>query len=148
MPLWKVPPNLAVLQNRPKNNLGSLIGLQFTEVGDDYLRATLPVDARTHQPFGRLHGGASATLAEEVGSTASMLCLDAGKQIAVGLELNCNHLRGISSGTVTATARPLHIGRTTHVWDIRIEDEQQRLVCIARLTTSIIDIALMRGRPD
>jgi len=145
MPIWKVIPTLDALQNRSQMSLGALIGIQFTEIGDDYIRASLPVGPRTHQPFGRLHGGASATLAEEVGSVASNLCLDHSKHLAVGLELNCNHLRGVSSGTVTATARPLHLGRATHVWDIRIENEQQQLICVARLTTSIIEVNRMLG---
>lgn len=146
MSIWHTRPNPEALNRRPRQDLGSLIGLQFTEVGDDYLCATMPVETRTHQPFGRLHGGASATLAEELGSTASMCCVDTAKHIPVGLELNCNHLRGKSSGIVTATARPLHLGRGTHVWDIRIADEQGKLVCVARLTTSIIEAALMAGR--
>ena len=111
--------------------------IEIVAVGDDFLRATMPVKAATHQPFGLLHGGASAALAETVGSVASWLCIDPEKYFAVGLEINCNHLRGKKNGTVTATARPLHLGKTTHVWDIRIEDERCKLVCISRLTMAI-----------
>jgi len=118
-------------------NLGTLIGLRVTEIGEDFIRGTLPVDSRTHQPVGRLHGGASCVLAEELGSTAAMLCLDADS-MAVGLEINANHVRGVFDGLVTGTARPLHLGRTTQIWEIRIEDEQHRLVCISRLTVAVI----------
>jgi 1,4-dihydroxy-2-naphthoyl-CoA hydrolase len=120
------------------NTIGALIGLRITEIGEDFLRGTLPVDGRTRQPFGRLHGGASCVLAEELGSIAATLCLDSRESIAVGLEINANHVRGIFEGTVTGTARPLHLGRSTQVWDIRIEDERQRLVCISRLTVAVI----------
>ncbi|WP_024892026.1 hotdog fold thioesterase [Luteimonas huabeiensis] len=113
------------------------LDIVFTEIGPDFLRATMPVDARTRQPYGLLHGGASALLAETVGSTAGMLALDEDRA-CVGLEINANHLRAVRNGTVTATARPFHIGRQTQVWDIRIEDEAGRLVCISRLTLAVI----------
>lgn len=113
------------------------LGIVFTEVGPDYLRASMPVDARTHQPYGLLHGGASALLAETLGSTAGMLCAAPG-HIVVGIEINANHLRGVRDGTVTGTARPLHLGRSTQVWDIRIEDDAQRLVCVSRLTLAVV----------
>jgi len=129
----------------PKTNtIGALIGLRITEIGEDFLRGTLPVDRRTHQPFGRLHGGASCVLAEELGSVGASLCLDPRVSFAVGLEINANHVRGVFEGVVTGTARPLHIGRSTQVWDVRIEDEQQRLVCISRLTVAVV--ALDRDR--
>ena len=111
--------------------------IQFIDVGADYIKATMPVKPATHQPFGLLHGGASAALAETIGSVASWLCIDPAKYFAVGLEINCNHIRGKKNGYVTATARPLHIGKTTHVWDIKIEDERGKLVCISRLTMAI-----------
>lgn len=114
------------------------IGIAITEIGDDYLRGTMPVDARTHQPYGLLHGGASVALAETLGSFGAMMCADAATQLAVGLEINANHVRGVSGGVVTGTARPIHLGRQTQVWDIRIEDERARLVCIARLTVAIL----------
>lgn len=113
------------------------LGIVFTEVGPDYLRATMPVDARTRQPYGLLHGGASVLLAETLGSSAGMLCVDEGS-IVVGIEINANHLRGVRDGLVTGTARPLHLGRSTQVWEIRIEDEAGRLVCVSRLTLAVV----------
>jgi len=114
------------------------LGIVITEQGDDFLRGSMPVDARTRQPYGLLHGGASALLAETLASTAANLCLeDPLRQQAVGVEINANHLRTVTGGTVTGTARALHIGRSTQVWDIRIEDEQGRLVCVSRLTLAI-----------
>lgn len=116
------------------------VGIEFTEIGEDYLRARMPVDRRTTQPFGILHGGASATLAETLGSVASTAIIDLERQRAVGLEINANHIRPVSEGYVYGTARPLHVGRRTHVWDIRIEDEAGRLVCVSRLTMMIVDL--------
>lgn len=113
------------------------LGIVFTEVGPDFLRAIMPVDARTLQPYGLLHGGASALLAETLGSTAGGLCAPDGCGV-VGIEINANHLRGVRSGTVTGTARPLHVGRSTQVWDIRIEDEAGRPVCVSRLTLAVV----------
>ena len=113
------------------------LGIVFTEVGPDYLRATMPVDARTRQPYGLLHGGASVLLAETLGSSAGMLCADEDS-IVVGIEINANHLRGVREGTVTGTARPLHLGRSTQVWEIRIEDEAGRPVCVSRLTLAVV----------
>jgi len=114
------------------------LGIRITEIGDDYVRGTLPVDARTHQPYGLLHGGASVALAETLGSFAAMLTLDPSVEAAVGLDINANHVRGVKSGTVTGTARALHLGRSTQVWEIRIEDERGKLVCISRLTMAVI----------
>ena len=113
------------------------LGIVFTEVGPDYLRATIPVDARTRQPYGLLHGGASVLLAETLGSSAGMLCADEDS-LVVGIEINANHLRGVREGTVTGTARPLHLGRSTQVWEIRIEDEAGRPVCVSRLTLAVV----------
>ncbi len=113
------------------------LGILFTEIGPDYLRGTMPVDARTHQPYGLLHGGASVLLAETLGSTAGNLCLAPGER-CVGIEINANHLLGVREGQVTGTARPLHVGRSTHVWEIRIEDDAGRLVCISRLTLAVV----------
>ena len=113
------------------------LGIVFTEIGPDYLRGTMPVDARTHQPHGLLHGGASVLLAGDLGSTAGGMCVAEGRRV-VGIEINANHLRGVRSGTVTGTARPLHVGRSTQVWEIRIEDEAARLVCISRLTLAVV----------
>lgn len=115
------------------------MGIEFVEKGEDFLRAKMPVDHRTKQPFGLLHGGASVVLAETLGSIASVLCLDEPmKQKAVGLEINANHLRAVTEGWVYGTARAIHIGRRTHVWDIQITDENQKLVCVSRLTVAIV----------
>jgi 1,4-dihydroxy-2-naphthoyl-CoA hydrolase len=141
MAIWKQAVEAAQFAQTKGGTLGSHIGIRITEIGDDYLRGTMPVDERTRQPFGRLHGGASVALAEELGSFASNLCLDTSREVAVGLEINANHLRGARDGIVTGTARPLHLGRTSHVWEIRIEDDKQRLVCIARLTIAVIPLA-------
>lgn len=118
--------------------MGEHLGMQYSEIGDDYLKATMPVDHRTHQPYGLLHGGASAALAETLGSVASALVIDPEKFICVGIEINANHVRGVKSGFVTGTCTPIHIGATTHVWDIRIHDERNKLVCISRLTVAIL----------
>ncbi|NZA26151.1 hotdog fold thioesterase [Luteimonas sp. SJ-92] len=123
-----------------------LLGIVFTELGPEFLRATMPVDARTHQPYGLLHGGASVLLAETLGSTAAMLSVDEG-QGCVGIEINANHLRGVREGSVTGTARALHIGRSTQVWEIRIEDATGRLVCISRLTVAVIARPPRRDAP-
>jgi 1,4-dihydroxy-2-naphthoyl-CoA hydrolase len=138
MPIWKQLATLDVVNGWSPNTMIAALGIRFTDIGDDYLRGTMPVEARTHQPYGLLHGGASATLAETLGSAAAMLCVDADKEVAVGIDINANHVRGITKGVVTGTARPIHIGRSTHVWEIRIEDEHQRLICIARLTVAIV----------
>ncbi len=145
MPLWKQELSLERINAMLKNTLCDTIGMRITEVGDDYVRGTLPVDARTHQPYGLLHGGASVALAETLGSLAGMLTLDPAVDAAVGLDINANHLRGVKSGTVIGTARPLHLGRSTQVWEIRIEDEQQRLVCISRLTLVVVPRQVVAG---
>jgi 1,4-dihydroxy-2-naphthoyl-CoA hydrolase len=121
------------------------LGIVFTEMGPDWLRATMPVDARTRQPYGLLHGGASVLLAETIGSSAGMLCVGEGEG-CVGIEINANHLRGVRDGLVTGTARPLHVGRQTQVWEIRIEDERQRLVCVSRLTLAVIPIGAAKPK--
>ena len=113
------------------------LGIVFTELGDDFLRATMPVDARTVQPYGLLHGGASVLLAETLGSSAGMLCVGEG-EACVGIEINANHLQAVTGGLVTGTARPLHVGRRTQVWEIRIEDGQGRLACVSRLTLAVV----------
>ena len=120
------------------NTLSEHLDMQFTELGDNYLKATMPVDHRTHQPYGLLHGGASVALAETLGSVCSALVIDSEKFICVGIEINANHIRGIKSGIVTGTCSPIHIGGSTHVWDIRIHDEQHKLICISRLTVAIL----------
>jgi 1,4-dihydroxy-2-naphthoyl-CoA hydrolase len=120
-------------------DLAHHLGIELTEVGADYLRGTMPVDARTRQPFGLLHGGASVALAETLGSMAANFCIDTSKVYCVGQEINANHVRSARSGRVTGTARPVHLGSRSHVWDIRLEDEAGRLTCVSRLTMSVIE---------
>ena len=138
MAIWKQSGSLDQINASSRNTMVSTLDIRVVEVGDDFLRGTMPVDERTRQPFGLLHGGASVALAETLGSLAGNLCLDGSKEVAVGLDINANHIRAATSGIVTGTARPLHIGRTTQVWEIRIEDEKQRLVCISRLTLAVV----------
>lgn len=121
-----------------KNTMGEYIGIELIELGTDYLTGRMPVDHRTKQPYGLLHGGASCVLAETLGSIASALVIDTEKFICVGLEINANHVRSARDGFVTGTASPIHIGASTHVWDIRINDDRGKLVCISRLTVAIL----------
>ncbi|MER3547164.1 MAG: esterase [Rhodanobacteraceae bacterium] len=137
MTIWKQQQDLATIERWSENTLMRAIGIRITEIGEDFLRGTMPVDARTHQPYGILHGGASVALAETLGSTAAMLCCEDG-YAAVGLEINANHIRAVRSGVVTGTAQPLHIGRNTQVWEIRIENEAGQLTCISRLTMAVV----------
>ncbi len=143
MALWKQTTDLERINNWNRGCMVEHLGMQVTEVGEDFIRGTMPVDARTRQPFGLLHGGASVALAESLGSLAGNLCLDSS-QMAVGLDINANHVRAVTAGTVTGTARALHIGRSTQVWEIRIEDEHGRLVCISRLTLAVVPRATPR----
>lgn len=129
---------LSDLHQVRRNNMAEHIGLEFTELGSDSLSASMPVDHRTNQPYGILHGGASCVLAETLGSVGSVLVIDTDKFICVGLEINANHIRSASSGFVTGKATPIHLGKSTHVWDIRIVDQQQQLICISRLTVAIL----------
>jgi 1,4-dihydroxy-2-naphthoyl-CoA hydrolase len=129
---------LAQLNALGKGTMADTLGMVFTEIGDDFLKLQMPVDHRSKQPYGLLHGGASAAMAETIGSVASSMCIDNDKQICVGMEINCNHLRGVKEGQITATVKPLHIGSTSHVWDIKIEDDKQKLICVSRLTVAIL----------
>jgi 1,4-dihydroxy-2-naphthoyl-CoA hydrolase len=138
MNIWFSPPTPEKLNQQTANNLLEHLSIVFTEVGDDYLTATMPVDHRTVQPAGLLHGGASAALAESLGSFGAYLTVDARKYDCVGIEINANHVRAKTEGVVTGVARPIHLGRTTQVWDIRICDERQRLVCASRLTVAVV----------
>ena len=138
MSIWRLEPTLEEIQEKARNTLSEYIGIQFTEVGPDFLRATMPVNPHTHQPTGVLHGGASVALAETVGSVAANLCVDQATHLCMGQEINANHLRPVASGIVTATARPYHIGGRSHVWHIEIRDEGDKLVCVSRLTVAVI----------
>ena len=122
-----------------RDSLPKHLGIEFTEIGADFLRGRMPVDERTRQPYGILHGGASVALAETLGSTAAGLVVDPDKYRVVGQEINANHIRAVSDGFVIGTARPHHVGRRSHVWEIRIADEQERLVCISRLTMFVLE---------
>lgn len=125
-----------------KGNMGEWLDIRFEAIGEDWISASMPVDHRTKQPYGLLHGGASVVLAETLGSIASALVVDSEKMMCVGLEVNANHLRSATSGRVTAVCRPVHLGGSTHVWDIRISDEKNKAVCISRLT-----VAILKRRP-
>jgi 1,4-dihydroxy-2-naphthoyl-CoA hydrolase len=118
--------------------MGDYLGMEWVEVGDNYLKIRMPVDERTKQPYGLLHGGASVALAETAGSVASHFVVDPDKFICVGLEINANHVRGVREGFVMATCTPIHIGASTHVWDIKIHDDREKLVCVSRLTVAIL----------
>jgi len=139
MSIWRTPTSVEQLQALSRDTLVDTIGIRVTEIGADFLRVSMPVSPRTHQPMGVLHGGASVALAETAGSLAANMCVDQALYVCMGQEINANHLRPVSSGIVTATARPYHIGKRTHVWGIEIRDEQQRLVCVSRLTMAVVD---------
>lgn len=137
MAIWKQPADLETLNAWSERTLMRALDIRITEIGDDYLRGSMPVDDRTRQPYGILHGGAAVALAETLGSTAAMLCCEDGRA-TVGLEINANHLRAVRDGVVAATARPIHVGHSTQVWEIRIENETGELTCISRLTMAVV----------
>ncbi len=139
MPIWfKKDLSIEDLQPLGKNTMVEHIGIQWIEVGDDYLKATMPVDHRTQQPYGLLHGGASVALAETMGSVAAAMVIDHAAYFCVGLDINANHVRSASSGVVTGITKPLHIGSTTQVWEIRIYDDKEKLVCVSRITIGVL----------
>jgi 1,4-dihydroxy-2-naphthoyl-CoA hydrolase len=131
-------PSVEILNQNGKNSMGEFLGIEFTEIGKDYLVARMPVDNRTKQPYGILHGGASVVLAETVGSVGANLCVDLTKFRCVGLDINANHLKSVKEGFVYAKGTPIHVGRTTQVWEIKITNENNDLVCISRLTVAVI----------
>ena len=136
--IWFKPElNLAELSSLGKGTMGEHLGIEWVELGADFIKARMPVDHRTKQPYGLLHGGASVALAETLGSVGAALSVDPARYIAVGMEINANHIRSVRDGFVTGTTRPVHRGATTQVWEIRIEDERGKLVCISRLTVAI-----------
>lgn len=148
MSIWFKDYTLEILQGFRTKNLAQLMGISLTEVGPDFLRGTMPVDERTQQPFGILHGGASCVLSESLGSVAAWMCIDPEKYRAVGLEINANHIRAVTNGTVVGTCKPIHTGRRTHVWqtDIIVE-ETGKLVCTSKLTVAIIEIDSLAAQP-
>ncbi|MGF1692457.1 hotdog fold thioesterase [Photobacterium kagoshimensis] len=137
MAIWHKKIDIDELNASSKNTLVEHLGIRYTEFDDDSLSATMPVDARTHQPFGMLHGGASVVLAETLGSVAANMCVDEGLY-CVGLDINANHIRPMRTGTVTGTTTPLHIGMTTQVWQIELKDERGRLICTSRITMAVL----------
>jgi 1,4-dihydroxy-2-naphthoyl-CoA hydrolase len=142
MAIWFDKFPLDYAQERAAQSMIGHLGIEVIEAGDDYLKARMPVDHRTRQPAGVLHGGASVTLAETLASWGAAFCVDRSKHHCVGLEINANHLRPVSGGSVTGIARPIHLGRTTQVWEIRISDERDKLVCIARVTMAVLATAM------
>jgi len=141
MSIWTRPIDLASANASGANTAVANLGIEITEIGEDFLRGRMPVDSRTVQPHGILHGGSSVLLAETLGSLAANYCLRSPDQRAVGLEINANHLRAAASGWVIGTARPIHIGGSTQVWEIRIENEQGKPTCISRITMAVIQAA-------
>ena len=135
--IWQRDFTLASLNAGSVNTLVEHLGIEYTAFGDDYLQATMPVDSRTHQPFGMLHGGASVVLAETLGSVAGNMCVPR-THCCVGLDINANHLRAKREGLVTGTAQPIHLGATTQVWQINLHDERERLICTSRLTLAVL----------
>ncbi len=137
--IWAVPVTVDAFNALSGGTIMEHLGIRFTEVGPDYLKAEMPVDHRTHQPFGLLHGGASVVLAETLGSSGASVCVDPERQYCVGLEVNANHVRSVRSGKVIGTGRPLHLGRRTQVWEILIHDERGKLVCVSRITLAVLE---------
>lgn len=135
--IWTIPVTIEEINHRCRNTLCDHLGIEFIEIGDDHMTARMPVDRRTNQPMGIVHGGATAALAETVASAAANYCVDPTK-VCVGLDLNINHIRGVSSGFVIGVAKPLHLGKTTQVWEIKIMNETKQLISAARLTIAII----------
>lgn len=133
-------PSLDQLNETSKDNMVSHLGIVFTAIGDNFIEATMPVDSRTKQPIGLLHGGANVVLAETLGSIAASLTINKEKQAVVGLEINANHLKSVREGLVKGTAKPIHLGKSTQVWEIKIVNEANRLCCISRLTIAILDL--------
>ncbi|WP_103924917.1 hotdog fold thioesterase [Algoriphagus boritolerans] len=132
-------PSLDQLNSTSKNTMVSYLGIEFTKIGSDYIEATMPVDHRTKQPMGLLHGGANVVLAETLGSIAASLTIDLKKFSCVGLEINANHLKSVRDGKVRGVAKAIHLGRTTQVWEIKIFNEGDQLCCISRITMAILE---------
>ena len=138
--IWKEKPTLDALNDLSKDTMVEHLEIVYTDVGDDYLKATMPVDKRTVQPMGLLHGGASATLAETLGSVASHCIIDRETHYAVGLNIEVHHIRSVTKGTVTGEARPLHLGKTTHLWEIKIFNEKEKLVSVSMLKMIVLPV--------
>jgi 1,4-dihydroxy-2-naphthoyl-CoA hydrolase len=136
--IWRSPQTLDALNAAREGTLIRHLDIVFSEIGDDFIRATMPVDERTRQPYGLLHGGASVVLAETLGSTGAVMCVDPSRYLCFGQEINANHVRSARSGQVTGTARPVHLGGRTQVWSIDVVNDAQALVCISRLTIAVV----------
>jgi 1,4-dihydroxy-2-naphthoyl-CoA hydrolase len=139
MRIWKTPISLESLYNRSKNTIIEVLDIEFTEVGDDYLKATMPVNEKTRQPLGIMHGGASCVLAETLGSSAANYVVDTNQQYCVGLAINTNHIKSVQAGKVTGMAIPMHLGRSTQVWNINIYDDYEKLISSTRLTLAVLN---------
>ena len=145
MSIWFQKISISDLAGIFANTMAEFLKMEWEEIGNDFLKLSMPVDDSTRQPYGFLHGGASCVLAETIGSAGSALIIDREKYYCVGLEINANHLRSVKEGKVIATAKPLHLGKSTHVWDIKIHDENERLICVSRLTVAILPIKPSMG---
>lgn len=139
MAIWFKEITLETLNRFGKNTMSEFLGIKFIEIGDDFLKATMPVNERTRQPIGILHGGANVALSETVASTAANSVIDVNQFFCVGLEINANHIRSVKEGIITAITTPLHLGRSTQVWEVKIFNEQNKLTCISRMTASVIN---------
>jgi len=139
MKIWKTPIDVQLANERGKNTMSDYLGIEFIAAGDDFLTARMPIDHRTKQPIGIMHGGASCVLAETVGSTAANFCVDINTHYCVGLDINTNHIKAMREGFVIATAKPFHLGKTTQVWGIEIRDEAEKLVSVNRLTLAVLE---------
>ena len=136
--IWQQTPDLAALNDRGKNTMSDYLGIEIIDFGDDFMKATMSVNQYTKQPIGIMHGGASCVLAETIGSTAANTCVNIETHYCVGLDFNTNHIRAVTSGTVTAIAKPFHIGKSSHVWHIEIHNDKQQLVSVSRLTMAVL----------
>ena len=144
MSIWRSPHTLEELNGAAVGTMAGHLGIVFSEIGPDFIRATMPVDGRTRQPYGLLHGGASVALAETLGSTGAVMCVEKAGFLCVGQEINANHVRSARGGQVTGTARPVHLGGRSHVWAIEIVNEDQNLVCISRITIAIVKVGTLK----
>jgi len=140
MKIWQTEISLSLIESRGKNTMVEHLGIEFTEIGADYLIARMPVDHRTRQPIGIMHGGASCVLAETIGSVAANFCVDPDKYYCVGLDINTNHIRSVREGFVTGTAKPYHLGKSTQVWGIEIVNDQKKIISINRLTMAVLTL--------
>jgi uncharacterized protein (TIGR00369 family) len=142
-PIWFSPFTLQEIQERAKRSLSDHLSIEFIEIGDDFLRAKMPIDWKTMQPMGMLHGGATCALAETVGSAAANYCIDQAQKVCVGLEINVNHIKAVKGGFLIGTAKPLHLGKTTQVWDIQMRNEENVFIAVSRLTMAVLIRAIV-----